>query len=88
MLRISQINSDDLVTKLKVEGKLQGPWVSVLARACGELPCSSECLSLDLSAVDFADGPGVELLRGLLARGVTFAACSALVAELLRGEVR
>jgi hypothetical protein len=88
MLRISQINSDDLVTRLKVEGKLQGPWVSVLARACDELPCSSESLSLDLSAVNFADGAGVELLRGLIARGVTLAACSGLVAELLHGEVR
>jgi ABC-type transporter Mla MlaB component len=88
MLRISHVNAHDLVPTLKVEGKLRGPWVAELARACDELPCSVECLSLDLSAVTFVDSPGVELLRGLLARGVTLAACSGLVAELLHLEGR
>jgi ABC-type transporter Mla MlaB component len=84
MLRISQVNGHDLNPTLKVEGKLHGPWVAELARACAESPCSLEFLSLDLSAVSFVDGSGVELLRGLLSRGVTLAACSGLVAELLR----
>jgi ABC-type transporter Mla MlaB component len=88
MLRISQINSHGLIPTLKVEGKLRGPWVPELARACDELQGSSGCLSLDMSAVTFVDTPGVELLRGLLGRGVTLAACSGLVAELLHVETR
>lgn len=86
MLRISNVSGHDLNPTLKVEGKLRGPWVAELARACAELPCALQCLSLDLSAVTFVDSPGVELLRGLLARGVTMAACSGLVAELLNVE--
>ena len=86
MLRISQVNGDNSAPMLKVEGKLRGPWVAELARECDELQGSLGCLSLDLSAVTFVDGPGVELLRGLLGRGVTLAACSGLVAELLRVE--
>lgn len=88
MLRISQAAGHDSPPTLRVEGKLHGPWVAELARACAELSGSLEGLSLDLAAVTFVDGPGVELLRGLLARGVTLSACSGLVAELLHGEGR
>jgi ABC-type transporter Mla MlaB component len=71
---------------LRLEGKLVGPWVTELARSCGELLCSPNHLRLDLAAVTFVDGPGVALLRDLLARGATLAACSGLVAELLHVE--
>lgn len=86
MLRISQIDGDNSLRTLKLEGKLRGPWVAELARSCDELPCSLDRLSLDLAAVTFADGPGVALLRRLVERGVTLAACSGLVVELMRGE--
>jgi anti-anti-sigma regulatory factor len=85
MLRISQINDRESIAILKVEGKLRGPWVAVLERACRD---SLGRLRLDLSAVTFVDHAGVELLRGLIARGVTLAACSALVVELLHREGR
>jgi hypothetical protein len=88
MLRISQVAGHDLLLTLKVEGALRGPWVAELAGACAEQPCSPAGLRLDLSAVTFVDGPGLELLRGLLASGATLAACSGLVAELLHGESR
>jgi hypothetical protein len=88
VLRITHVAGHDLIPTLKVEGTLRGPWVAELARACDELHGSLGCVSLDLSAVTFVDGPGVELLRGLLGRGVTLAACSALVAELLHVEGR
>jgi ABC-type transporter Mla MlaB component len=88
MLRITHTNGDDLISTLRIEGKLLGPWVTELARSCDELPCSPDRLRLDLSAVSFVDGPGVALLRDLLGRGATLAACSGLVAELLHGEAR
>jgi anti-anti-sigma regulatory factor len=86
MLRISQINGPHRVLTLKVEGKILGPWVDELSRACAE--DSLKQLSLDLSQVTFVDAAGVELLRQLLKRGVTLAACSGLVAALLHVEGR
>ena len=88
MLRISHAQGQDSIWTLTLEGKLLGPWVTELARSCNELPCSPNRLRLDLSAVTFVDGPGVALLRDLLARGATLAACSGLVAELLHVERR
>jgi ABC-type transporter Mla MlaB component len=88
MLRITHINDHDSVSTLRLEGKLQGPWVAEFARSCDELPCSPNRLRLDLSAVTFVDGPGVALLSDLLGRGVTVSACSGLVAELLHRETR
>jgi ABC-type transporter Mla MlaB component len=88
MLRITLAQGHDSISTFKVEGKLLGPWVAELARSCNELPCSLDCVRLDLSAVTFVDGPGVALLRDLLGRGATLAACSGLVAELLHGEGR
>jgi ABC-type transporter Mla MlaB component len=83
MLRITHAQGRDSISTLRLEGKLLGPWVAELARFCNELPCSPDCLRLDLSAVTFVDGPGLALLRDLLGRGATLAACSGLVAELL-----
>jgi ABC-type transporter Mla MlaB component len=86
MLRITHTQGRDSVSTLRLEGKLLGPWVTELARLCNELPCSPDCLRLDLSAVSFVDGPGVALLRDLIGRGATLAACSGLVVELLHME--
>ncbi len=88
MLRISHAQGHDSIWTLRLEGKLLGPWVTELARSCHELPCSPDCLRLDLSAVTFVDGPGVALLRDLLGRGATLAACSGMVLELLHVEGR
>jgi ABC-type transporter Mla MlaB component len=88
MLRITYTQTHDSISTLRLEGKLLGPWVTELARSCTELACSPDCLRLDLSAVTFVDGPGLALLRDLLGRGATLAACSGLVAELLHEERR
>ena len=88
MLRISQVNAADSIPTLKVEGRLLGPWVTELARACEAMEGRLGCLNLDLSAVTYVDISGVELLCALRRRGVTLAACSSLVAELLRAEDR
>ena len=88
MLRITHAQGHDSISTLRLEGKLLGPWVTELARSRNELPCSPGCLRLDLSAVTFVDEPGVALLRDLIGRGATLAACSGLVAELLHVERR
>ena len=86
MLRITHTHGHDSVLTLHLEGKLLGPWVTELARSCNELPCSPDCLRLDLSAVTFTDKAGVALLQDLIGRGATLAACSGLVASLLHAE--
>jgi ABC-type transporter Mla MlaB component len=88
MLRITHAHGHESISILRLEGKLLGPWVAELARSCDELPCAPGGLHLDLSAVTFVDAPGVALLHDLLGRGVTLAACSGLVAELLHLESR
>ena len=88
MLRITHTQAHDSIWTVRLEGKLVGPWVTELARSCNELPCSPGCLRLDLSAVTFVDEPGVAMVRDLIRRGATLAACSALVAELLHRERR
>jgi hypothetical protein len=85
MLRITRVTECNRGATLKLEGKLTGPWVGELRRACGQPPGP---YALDLAALSFADGDGVRLLRELLAAGSTLAACSGLVAELLRAEDR
>lgn len=86
MLRITLISGPNAAPTLKIEGKLLGPWVAELRRACGEWAEVGSLLSLDLAAVTFVDGPGIKLLLDLRARGVTLAACSGLVAGLLHLE--
>ncbi|MGO9467199.1 MAG: hypothetical protein ACLQVF_23910 [Isosphaeraceae bacterium] len=85
MLRIARVDggtSESIVT-LRLEGKLLGPWVGELRRACGELHVPPAGLSLNLSAVTFIDAAGVELLGALMSRGATIDGCKGFIAELL-----
>jgi hypothetical protein len=88
MLRITPIIGPDAQPTLKVEGKLVGPWVAELGRACEAPTAPAGRPRLDLSAVTFVDAAGVRLLRELLRRGAVLAGCSGLVAEFLHGECR
>jgi anti-anti-sigma regulatory factor len=88
MLRITRVADHDERRLLKLEGKLMGPWVNELERVCAETSESPVRVSLDLAAVRFVDQAGVNLLRGLLERGVRLAACSRFIAELLHRESR
>jgi len=69
---------------IKLEGKLVGPWVDEVSKACAAGADPSSRTKLDLSALFFVDGAGERLLRDLIARGIEVVACSSYVAELLR----
>lgn len=70
---------------LRLEGRVIGPWVDELRRACE--PLGGRALTLDLAGVSFVDRRGVELLRTLGAGDVAIIRCSPFVAEQLKVRV-
>jgi hypothetical protein len=68
-----------------VEGRVGGPWVEELHRACAQVLATGSKLVLDLTDVSFIDLDGVALCRYLQSRHVTFLHCSPFVAEQLKG---
>jgi RNA polymerase sigma-70 factor, ECF subfamily len=78
-------NSNGMAT-LSLEGRVIGPWVEELGRACEPILASGRGLTLDLSSVSFLSREGVVLLRELRDRQVALLHCSAFVAEQLKAD--
>lgn len=72
MLRITVLEGETAQT-IKLEGKIIGPWVEELSRACHSLAGSlgSKKLHLDLCGVAFVDAKGRQLLREIYQRADT-----------------
>ncbi len=70
---------------VRAEGRVIGPWVGELARACEPLLAAGPGLVVDLGGVSFVDRDGVELLRRLIGQGATVVNTSRFVAEQLKG---
>jgi hypothetical protein len=81
MLRITRAESTTPSTLLTLEGRLVGPWVTVLRDECQS---TDGAVVLNLAQVNFADDAGVTLLRRLTSRGVRLQGASAFVSELLK----
>jgi ABC-type transporter Mla MlaB component len=90
VLRITWIDAEgsDPNGTLKVEGKLLGPWVDELGRACEVSGLPQHCLRLDLAAVTFVDSIGLKLLDDLLRQGAMIVGCSDFISDLLNGGRR
>ena len=90
MLRITWIDAEgsDSNRTLKLEGKILGPWVDELGRACEVSGLPQHCLRLDLAAVTFVDSIGLKLLDDLLRQGATIVGCSDFISVLLNGGRR
>jgi ABC-type transporter Mla MlaB component len=88
MMKIARVDdgASGSIPTLKLEGKLLGPWVDELSRACEELQTPPSCLHLNLSAVTFIDSVGIKLLDDLIRRGATVVGCSGFIADLLNGS--
>jgi hypothetical protein len=86
MLRVTRIAHMNRTQAIKLEGKLLGPWVDEVSKACAAGADPSCRINLDLSALIFVDAAGERLLRELIARGIQVVACSSYVAELLRSS--
>jgi ABC-type transporter Mla MlaB component len=85
VLRITSVTHEGSTSNrtLKVEGKILGPWVIELSRACEELHIPLHCVRLDLTDVTFVDSTGLQLLDDLVREGATIVGCSGFIADLL-----
>lgn len=84
MLRITRMVGNDSVETLKLEGKLQGPWVREAHDAYVHTVAQVPRTCLELSGLTFADGEGAALLRELIRSGAQVVGCSSYIAELLK----
>ncbi|MGH7703050.1 MAG: sigma-70 family RNA polymerase sigma factor [Gemmatimonadales bacterium] len=82
MLRIDVVGQAGDEITVRLEGRMVGPWVEELRRACEPCLGNGHALILDLSGVSFIDREGLVLCRTLL-KDAQFTNCSPFVKELL-----
>ncbi len=83
MLRITIDNAAPEVNFI-LEGSIAGLWVRELRGVVMSCDSAPDLISLNLAKVHFADELGLNLLRELMAKGVTIHAASPFIRELLR----
>jgi len=85
MLRITPTDSGNHHVLLRLEGRVAGPWVTEVWKACEKVLGDGHALELNLAEVSFLDRAGASLLTKMHARGVELADCSPFVKEQLKG---
>jgi ABC-type transporter Mla MlaB component len=76
MLRISNVGSEEKLTRLRLDGTLSGPWVEELRRMCEATLAQEHPLVVDCGGLLFTDAEGAALMRSLRDRSVVLANCS------------
>ena len=85
MLRITVVESSKIAVRLRVEGRITGPWVEELRTACSVHTFPGEVqLSLELADISFADAAGIALLTELRDRGVGLVGTTPFLTEQLK----
>lgn len=84
MLRISNVESAENESTLRLEGQISGPWADELSAACESVLEAGRRLTLDLADVSLIDRPALALLSTLAGRAVTLTHCSPFHEEQLR----
>lgn len=91
MLRITTDKTSQALT-LRLEGRLEGPWVGVLAECWGNAlsESSGQRLCVDLNGVTFVDAQGKARLAAMYAEGAELVGddleTKAIVAEIQSGR--
>jgi hypothetical protein len=83
MLRITAEEGTGGELRLHLAGRIVGPWVEELRKACLPRLASGRRLTLDLAQVSFLDQAAVELCSHLRAAGAELGGSSAFIQELL-----
>lgn len=83
MLRITHSGNDEESTTLRIEGRIVGVWVTVLAEEIEAVRRTSKSAVLDFAAVEFVDGDGVRMLKATTGDHVRIVHCSAFIQALL-----
>lgn len=87
MLRITVVESSATAVKLRVEGRIAGPWVDELRTTCNAHSAQEPLqLCLELEDVSFADAAGVVCLKELREQGVGFSRVSPFLTELFKSD--
>lgn len=81
MLKITQTQSALGEIRLRLEGRLVGPWVAELQAATAGLP--AQAVQLDLAGLRFMDSAGLALVLALEKQGVELRNATPFVQELL-----
>ena len=75
-------------TKLRLDGKLVGPWVCELRMVCETMPPKSEQIQVDCGGISSIDSEGIALMRTLQAKFVTLVDCSPIKLQLEQSRER
>ena len=84
MMRITPIQRDDTVARLRVEGRVTQQTVEALQSSCEASLANYPTLLLELSGVQFVDAAGIEAFCSLVRRGAVLVGCSGFLTELLQ----
>ena len=72
--------------RLKLDGKLSGPWLAELERAWSELakPARNGCVIVDITEVTHIDPDGRRLLEQMHQRGVKLTGCGIMIRDIIQ----
>ena len=82
MLRITSSGTPERL-RLKLEGRLIGPWVNELKQAWSATAGEGKAVEVDLEAVSFADADGCQLLSQIEKAGTKLVRASAFLRQAL-----
>ncbi|HTL55431.1 MAG TPA: hypothetical protein VL361_07110 [Candidatus Limnocylindrales bacterium] len=86
MLRITPTDSGNRNITLRLEGRIVGPWVTELCKACDKIMGEGLRLELNLAEVSFLEPAGVALVSSLRSKGVLLRQCSSFVEAQLESS--
>lgn len=87
MLRMTLERRNGHRVRMRLEGRMVGPWIDELSGVCDALRAAGERFDLEMSGVSFLSAEAVRFVRALNGEGVGVDGCSEFVREQLRGGV-
>jgi len=83
MLRITRVEDTTKTLHLRLDGRIVGDWVRLLAEELAQRADASRKVVLDMAGVHFASDAGLLVVRGAMDHGAQLIGCSPLISALL-----